>query len=114
MRKCGKQPTTLDEAIKAFQEVLTPDEQIEITRMSKDELIECHHGLGQWIRNNWGLWAGGPLLDHMKSLGFTHPDDMSSSLIKEYWVRMNQQPSEIDEDIKEYKEFWTQTLRKES
>lgn len=111
MRKSAKQPATFDEAVKAIQEILTPEEQIEVTRMSKDELIQCHHGLGRWIRNNWELWTEGTLCSHMKSMGFKHPDDMSMSIIKEYWARMNKQPSDLSEDIKEYQEYWDKEVK---
>jgi hypothetical protein len=101
-------PTTIEECMRAFVEVLTPETQIELVKMSQDELVTTHHSLGRWIRNNWDLWLGGPLLEYMKSLGFIHPDDMSSSLIKEFWNRMNNQPSEMMEDIKKYAEYWKQ------
>ena len=107
-------PISIDECMKALQEVLSPEEQIELTRMSKDKLICYHHGLGQWIRNNWDLWKCGELFDHMTSLGFNHPDDMSMSIIKEFWCRMNQQPSELEKDIKEYKEFYDKQGKNES
>ena len=107
MKKIDWKPVTIEECMKALQEVLAPDEQIQITKFSEDELHKCHHGLGQWIRNNWDLWAGGPLKTHMESLGFIHPDDMSSSIIKEFWNRMNKLPSSLQEEIKSYKEFWS-------
>jgi len=106
MNKLSWKPSTIDECMRAFSEMLTPEEQMEVTRFSKSELIRYHHGLGQWIRNNWDLWKGGPLLEHMKSIGFKHPDDMSMSLIEEWWARMNKQPSSMQEDIKKYAEFW--------
>ena len=107
MNKLGWVPTTVDECMKAFTELLTLEEQAEIVCCaSKDKLIVYHHGLGRWIRNNWGLWAGGPLLDHMKSLGFRHPDDMSQCLIEEWWSRMNIIPSTMEDDIKKYAAYW--------
>src|SRR5512144_2123601 len=106
MNKLDWKPVTLEECMRAFREMLSPEEQMQITMMSKDELGRCHHGLGQWIRNNWDLWKGGELLEHMKSLGFTHPDDMSQSIIEEWWARMNKLPSTMAKDIEEYAKFW--------
>jgi hypothetical protein len=106
MKKLDWKPTTVDECMRAFGELLSPVEQMEVTLMSKDELIQCHHGLGRWVRNNWGLWEGGALLDHMKSLGFIHPDDISMSLIREWWARMNKVPSIMSDEIKRYAEYW--------
>lgn len=99
-------PTTLEECMKALSTELTKEGQLEILRLPKDELSILHHSLGMWIRNNWDLWKDGPLKDHMVSLGFIHPDDMSQSIIVEYWNRLNGQPSSLQEDIKRYKEYW--------
>jgi len=101
-----KKPATLDECIDALNEILSPHEQINLMKMPENELVLNHHGLGRWIRNHWGLWDGGPLADHMKSLGFKHPDDMSSSIIREWWARMNNKPSCIQEDIEKYSKYW--------
>jgi hypothetical protein len=102
-------PTTIDEAVQALMDKLSLEDKAAITRMSEDETSDLHHGLGRWIRNNWGLWQGGPLKDHMMSLGFTHPDDMSGSIIREFWARLNKLPSKIAEDVEYYKEFWAKS-----
>lgn len=99
-------PSTIDECIEGLNQLLSPEEQISLIKMSEKELVLCHHGLGRWIRNNWGLWSGGPLQDHMKSLGFHHPDDMSTSIIREWWNRMNNRPSCLQEDIEDYARYW--------
>jgi hypothetical protein len=103
-------PTTLDEAIEALATLLSEEDRVTIAKMSENEVSRLYHSLGQWIRNNWNLWIGGPLLEHMKSLGFIHPDDMSSSIIREFWARMNGVPSKITEEIEEYKQFWEKNL----
>ncbi len=100
-------PTTLDEAMQALMETLSVENQVELTRMKEEDLIRTHHGLGRWIRNNWGLWEDSELFWHMQSLGFTHPDDMSSSIIHEFWSRMNNLPSKLQEQIARYKEYWS-------
>ena len=99
-------PANIEEAMKSLMETLSIEDQVSLTRMTEDETYGLHHSLGQWIRNNWGLWAGGPLKVHMESLGFIHPDDMSGSIIREFWVRMNGLPSKLAEEIEYYKEFW--------
>ena len=99
-------PSTLNECIKALESLLSSEDQLKFIKSSKDDLIKYHHGLGQWIRNNWGLWKGGPLLEHMKELGFTHPDDMSQAIIVEYWNRLNGFHSDLTKDAQEAKEFW--------
>lgn len=99
-------PTNLDECMEALKEELSPEDQMKFCKISEDDLSRYHMGLGRWIRNTWGLWTGGPLNEHMKSLGFIHPDDMSSSIIKEFWNRMNDKPSCIEQDVQYYKKYW--------
>jgi hypothetical protein len=107
-------PTTIDECMIAFNEILSPEDQIEILKMEEEDLVSLHHGLGRWIRNNWGLWdeidtsSSNTLLRHMTGMGFQHPDDMSQTLIEEYWARMLNKPSKIQEKIAHYTEFWNQ------
>lgn len=99
-------PSNIDEAMKALMEKLSPEDQLAIARMTEDDVGQLHHSLGQWIRNTWGLWSGSPLQDHMTALGFTHADDMSGSLLREFWARMNHLPSKIAEEVEYYKKFW--------
>jgi hypothetical protein len=106
-------PTTLAGCLEALNKKLSPAEQIALMQMRKDELSKTHHGLGQWIRNNWGLWKDGELSEHMKSLGFRHPDDMSSTIIKEYWLHLNKLPSEIDSDLEKYNKHWDKLTKNE-
>ena len=51
----------------------------------RDEMIRYHHGLGTWIRNNWGLWGGSRLQKYFTDKGMAHPDDMSSVILFYYW-----------------------------
>lgn len=102
-------PRTIDECMTALTKILDPEDQAEFLRTSKDDVGSLHHSLGRWIRNNWDLWKGGELLEHMKSLGFIHPDDMSHSILTEFWNRMNGHPSQLQEDIQYYKEYWEKT-----
>lgn len=99
-------PATLEEAFQALSEELGPEGQIDLMRITRDDLITTHHELGRWIRNNWDLWKDGPLLSHMGSLGFSHPDDISHTIIKEYWLKLNGLPSEMEQDKLLYKEYW--------
>jgi hypothetical protein len=51
----------------------------------REDMILYHHGLGMWIRNNWGLWAQGPLAQYFLERGSNHPDDMSHTILLHYW-----------------------------
>lgn len=102
-------PRTLEECMTELKSILSKEDIAEFVKMSKDDVGRMHHGFGMWIRNNWDLWKGGELLEHMKSLGFTHPDDMSHSILTEFWNRLHNEPSQIAEDVKEYAEYWKKT-----
>lgn len=107
MNKNARKPNNLEEAIECFKELLTPAEQVDFTRMSEDDIGRHHHFFGQWLRNNWGLWdEDSEMCKHMKSLGFVHADDMSHSLMREFWARMNGLPSKLAEEIAYYKNYW--------
>jgi len=99
-------PRTIEEAMQAMKTILSEEDHAEFIAMKKDELIRLHSGLGRWIRNNWGLWEEGPLFGYMKMKGFKHPDDMSQALIHEYWNRMNNLPSTLEEEVAEYAKYW--------
>ena len=103
-------PSTIDECITTLNEKLPFVDRVYIMNLPKDDLVLLHHGLGRWIRNNWRLWEPpekpSPLRDYMSSLGFQHPDDMSQAIIVEYWSRLNNQPSQWQEDIAHSIEYW--------
>lgn len=84
-------PTTLVEAFRALDEMLSEsDQQIILNAENIDDLIaDLHHSLGRHLRNQWGLWAGSPLAKCLREThGVTHPDDMSSFILREY-IREN-------------------------
>jgi hypothetical protein len=45
-----------------------------------------HHGLGTWLRNYWGLWAGSRLAQKFNRAGIRHPDDMSHIILSYFCV----------------------------
>lgn len=87
-------PEDLDAAVAALKAQLS-DEAVEgVKKMSRDEASAAgHHGIGQWIRNNWGFWKKeGPLYQWMTDHGFEHPDDMSSVVIEAFWCDLAGEP----------------------
>jgi hypothetical protein len=96
----------MEECMTALVERLSKEDQADILKMSKNDLAMLHHSLGQWIRNAWDLWKDGGLKEHMSSLGFKHPDDMSQAIIVEFWNRLNNQASEIKQDAEQSQHYW--------
>ena len=76
-------PKDMDEAIDSLDVIISPEDKRYITdSLSLDDFrINCHHGLGMWIRNNWGLWRGSRLQKYFVNKNVFHPDDMSDNIL---------------------------------
>ena len=79
-------PASVDAALRVLQGMIPEDEQAKIAVISEDELTMLHFGLGQWIRNNFGLWQCN--LQLLAATGQTHPDDASGVIINAFWQRL--------------------------
>lgn len=100
-------PKTLAEAHQQLENLLSKDELIKMDAMrSEDEMIRYHFGLGMGMRNNWGLWRGGPLVEHMNKLGFHHPDDMSGVILHTFWCRRHKKDFRLPERAAYYEVYW--------
>jgi len=76
-------PQNLQEAIEELDRKLNKKDKEYIVENGS---LAVHHSLGRWIRNNWGLWneEDNGLKTSLKKLGYSHPDDMSNYIIKQY------------------------------
>ncbi len=79
-------PVTMEEAIERLMKELTPRGRGAIAAMKEEDLIDMHMGLGLWVRNNFGLWAGNDAL--LRATGKTHPDDASQAILRALWQRL--------------------------
>jgi hypothetical protein len=100
---------TIDEFILEIKEPLDKilnEEDREAIRKSTGLF---HHGLGRWIRNNWGLWEGrNPLTDFFHGYGIWHADDMSGIILDSYARTLNGQDVKFEEQVKFYLAYWEQ------
>jgi hypothetical protein len=71
-----------------------------------DFLAMIHHGFGQWIRNNWGLWKGSVLSEYFNGMGIAHPDDMSSIILISWHRKMNGKRLKVKAQVKYYQAYW--------
>jgi len=100
-------PTTLQEAHRQLERQLPKEELAKIDAMkSEDEMIQYHFGLGMRMRNGWGLWRGSPLAQHMRKLGFTHPDDMSGVILETFWCKRHGKDFRLNERADYYRAYW--------
>ncbi|MBN2363861.1 hypothetical protein JXL83_06995 [candidate division WOR-3 bacterium] len=99
-------PVDIEDCFMELNKML-PEETIDKMSEGKEsEMINYHHGLGTWIRNNWGLWSDSRLADYFNSLGILHPDDMSSIILDSFWKRLNGKPLELEKQVQFYIDYW--------
>ncbi|NDV65528.1 DUF6794 domain-containing protein [Bacteroides sp. 224] len=85
-------PKNLEECFFELNKLLKP-ENIEVIKNleKRHETIIYHHGLGTFLRNNWGLWGGSRLQQYFQKKGIEHPDDMSYTVLSYYYDWLNEQ-----------------------
>ena len=90
-------PTTLDEAVGVLLATLGDKDLSEIAQMPFNDLINLHFGLGQWVRNNLGLWdANSALMEAIQVHNpGTHPDDASTVIIEALWHRLQESKPKV-------------------
>lgn len=99
-------PKDLEDCFKELKSILHSDLIKEITTGAENDMIKYHHGLGMWIRNNWGLWSESRLKKYFNELDIQHPDDMSGIILNSFWRHLNNKPIELEKQIKYYQEYW--------
>ena len=107
-------PRDLDEACIELKKMLSPDLLNTMITNSEREMIQYHHNLGRWLRNNWGLWSGSRLAQYFRQLGIHHPDDMSGIILTSFWRYLHGQETKLDKQVEEYKEYWRKSAEKEA
>jgi hypothetical protein len=102
-------PATLAEAHEQLEEQLPVEELKKIDAMkTEDEMIDYHFGSGMGMRNTWGLWGDSPLALHLRELGFTHADDMSSVILETFWCKRHGKEFRIKERAEYYRAYWSE------
>jgi hypothetical protein len=67
----------------------------------------AHHSIGQWIRNNWGLWKEeGELYKWFKENEINHPDDMSSIILTSFYRYKKNQDIRLVEQFENIIDFY--------
>lgn len=101
------QPLTLEDAVRHLQKIHSDSLKQRIVSQTEEEFTaRAHFGLGMWMRNNWGLWRGGPLAKHFNTLGVYHPDDMSGIILTTYYRSLRQQDWQLDQQVQRYQAYW--------
>lgn len=109
-------PKDLNDAISYF-ECKTSKEDLNSfkNKAENDAKSRLHLGAGMAIRNNWKLWAGtSEISKYFRDLGINHPDDMSSVIFTSLHRKLNKVDIDLENQIKYYQEYWSESERKET
>lgn len=106
-----KIPSNLEDCFIELERLLSPEQVLAIKEGKFPDTEEffgfwLHHQLGQWLRNNWGLWHGSQLRDWFNEHDIWHADDMSGIILDSFKRRLNGEAIKLDEQINHYQEFW--------
>ncbi|TRW18014.1 DUF6794 domain-containing protein [Glacieibacterium frigidum] len=86
-------PATFEAAVKCLDDGLPAATRAQLVQPGGTAL--AHHGLGTFLRNQWGLWKNGPLAVSMREMGFRSPDDMSGAILSAYAARHGGAPYDV-------------------
>lgn len=83
-------PQNLGECFVQLDTLLKQKDREEMKALpDRDDMIRYHHGLGTYLRNNWGLWGGSRLQKYFSERGVYHPDSMSGIILDYYHDWLN-------------------------
>lgn len=84
-----KWPKTVEEAVNRLLSAMSKEDRRALKKMSEEDLSMLHFDLGQYIRNEFGLWQGNRELieDCNKGYYFPDPDHTSSVIIEALWKK---------------------------
>ena len=100
-------PKDLDDALNELDKAFDAKEKGKImAKKDQEDMVEYHMGLGMWLRNNWGLWAGSRLYASLYQLGLSQPDDMSNLIMEEYWRKLHGLPLDTAQYVKKMQSYW--------
>jgi len=108
-------PNDLSECFKEIRIIMSNSEDEEWFKTSSedDAIISTHHGLGEYIRNNWNLWTKKSNLYHyLVKMGLTHPDDMSTFILRSFHRLLNNKDLDLNGQIEVYINFWKEHEKK--
>ena len=87
-------PKTVEEAVDRLIRELSLKDKTTISNLAGDELINLHITLGDYIRNEFGLWSGNKdLMTSCCTIAETdkiHEETASTIIIEELWKRLRE------------------------
>lgn len=97
-------PKNLEDCFESLDVILTEDDRATLKKgltTLEQEMSLGHFGLGLWLRNTWGLWAGSRLAQYFNELRINHPDTMSSIILDSYQRHLRGEPILLQKQVAE-------------
>lgn len=92
-------PEPIADAFRHLDREVPAEDRDTLRATPPGEMVRYHMGLGMYVRNELGLWRGGPLQDWFRAKGVRHPDDMSGVLLEAYGLYLRGAPVNLDSII---------------
>lgn len=103
----NKCPKTIEEAYQ-YLDIMDGDHK-EWLKEDIDKAIGLsHHGIGQWIRNNFGLWKDKSILREwfLDNYMLDHPDDISTLILVYFHKKKNGVDTDLSFYVNKYHKHW--------
>lgn len=99
-------PETLYECFEVLDDMKNKDMKEWVKMKESDAIAFSHHAIGQWIRNNWGLWDEGRLKNWFIVNEIQNADDMSGIILTAYHRMKNNKEIKLSELFEYYIEYY--------
>lgn len=98
--KVDKTIMSIDEIVGNLASTMSKETLKSITDTERHHLHKFHHGLGRYIRNDYGLWQNNPLTEKWRTdesshdivngvdYSKDHPDAISMRVIEKLWEHL--------------------------
>ena len=88
-------PKTVDQAVERLLSDITLNNELQISMMNEDDVLNLHLSFGGYIRNSFGLWSGNQeLMESCRSCSGNrdlHVDYASMIIIRALWQRLRKE-----------------------
>ena len=73
-----------------YKKLASEDFEIILNIKSKFDMIQYHHSVGRWIRNEFRLWdKNNPYTQFVDENSENHPDQMSNIILMKLWEKVH-------------------------
>lgn len=98
-------PTTIEECHEFFDNFFLREFKDELK--TDKNVLYGNPSFGRQVRNNFGLWdTESELSKYFNSIGIDHADDMYGIIMDSYICKLNNEPFDLDEQVKFYQDYW--------